>query len=132
MKVSFRAAIAVGLMIGTCCAGCKHDTGAVVSSVPSSPISPVVVAASGTLGSRISDLLARAPGLKGAKISVSVSNLDKAVVLSGTIAEAAQEKLAMRIAQTEAKSGKVVSQLKVQKRSSSVNKKMQLPAHQKR
>jgi osmotically-inducible protein OsmY len=105
----------VGGIAGALNTGCnKLDTSAISTSGQSAPqVSPTVIAASASLGKRVSKALIAEPKLQGASITVGVSNLDKTVYLSGSVKQAMQEKLALKIAQSVAKDAKIVSQLTV-------------------
>ena len=105
-------------------AGCRptsqspptKDTKDSVSDLPE--VSREVIASNASLGQEISEALSREPKLQGSSIGVSISNLNGNVALIGTVEQAAQEKLALQIAEKLAKKktkdAKVVSQLVVQ------------------
>jgi osmotically-inducible protein OsmY len=77
-------------------------------------VSAAVVTSNASLGSKVMSALAKEPKLQGSNVIVSVSNLDGTILLSGTVAQKAQEKLAVQLAKRQAKKSKVVSQLKIQ------------------
>lgn len=94
--------------------GCRSAPQGGALKTPKSQVSAEVVTSNATLGSKVMSALAREPKLQGSNVIVSVSNLDGTILLSGTVAQKAQGKLAVELAKKQAKKSKVVSQLKIQ------------------
>ena len=120
------------VFVGVCCIGCNRNRIADVDGGQSTKVTPTEVAASATLGARISTVLSRDPRLKDASITVGVSNLDGSVTLSGSARDLVQENLALRIARNQAKDAKITSRLSLQNSRPSVNKKVQPQKNSKR
>lgn len=102
--------VVVALSVWSCRSAPQDGT----LETPKSQVSAAVVTSNATLGSKITSALAKEPKLQGSNVIVSVSNLDGRILLSGNVAQKAQEKLAIEVAKRQAKKSKVVSQLKIQ------------------
>jgi osmotically-inducible protein OsmY len=124
--VRMKSLLKIGLCVGVLgLVGCRsasrsnspaQDTKEFVSDLPE--VKPGVVTSNASLGREISEALSREPKLQGSSIGVSISNLNGSVTLTGKVEQAAQEKLALQIAEKLAKKktkdAKIISQLNIQ------------------